>query len=128
MYTNLTDCPYTRRGSMNSTAVALYEPPISLNGFSAIILLAALMAVSALFPKPIVTEEPNDDIWKYTGFIINLQGVPGELGKAAERAGVVYTNLYEREYPSGKFAWRVKINDMYYYLSRTLVRLKAVPA
>lgn len=112
---------------MNSTAVAIYEAPISLNWFRILISLAALSAVSALFPKKIVAED-TDDVWKYTGFIINLRGVPDELGRAAEKAGVVYTNLYEREYPSGKFAWRVKINDKYYYLSRTLVRLKATPS
>lgn len=111
---------------MNSTAVALYEPPTILNWSGILISFAVLTVLSAIFPKE--TDKDTENDWHYCGMIIDLRSVPGELGKAATEAGVVYTGLYEREYPSGKFAWRVKINDKYYYLSRTLVRLKAVPA
>lgn len=112
---------------MNSTAVTIYEPPISLSWYSLLIVFGALSVVSAIFPNK-VKKDQHDGDWLYTGMIINLRGVPDEVGKVAEKAGVVYTNLYEREYPSGKLAWRVKINDKFYYLSKTLVRLKATPA
>jgi len=106
-------------------SIVLYEPQW-MTWYSVGLTFAVLTFLSTLCPrKEDKVEESN---WLYTGMIIDLRGVPGELGKTAENAGVVYTSLYEREYPSGKFAWRVKINDKYYYLSRTLVRLKAVPA
>jgi hypothetical protein len=105
-------------------SIVIYEPPW-MTWYSVGLTFAVLTFLSTLCPQKV---ENDEDIWRYCGMIIDLRGVPGELGKAATEAGVVYTSLYEREYPSGKFAWRVKINDKYYYLSRTLVRLKAVPA
>jgi hypothetical protein len=109
---------------MDSTVV-IYEPPW-MTWYTVGMTFAVLTFLSTLCSRNQV--EVDEDIWRYCGMIIDLRGVPGELGKAALEAGVVYTSLYEREYPSGKFAWRVKINDKFYYLSRTLVRLKAVPA
>ena len=110
------------------STVALYEPPTILNWSGILVSFVVLTVLSAIFPRETDTDKDTENDWHYCGMIIDLRSVPGELGKAASEAGVVYTGLYEREYPSGKFAWRVKINDKYYYLSRTLVRLKAVPA
>jgi hypothetical protein len=120
----LTVDPLYMGQSMNSTAVAIYDPPSILNWSSILVSFVILTVLTAIFPK----EADAEEAWRYCGMIIDLRGAPGELGKAATEAGVVYTGLYEREYASGKFAWRVKINDKYHYLSRTLVRLKAVPA
>lgn len=111
------------------SSVIIYEPPW-MTWYTIGLTFAVLTFLSTLCPQKAEAEAEAEvnDTWLYTGMIIDLRGVPGELGKAAENAGVIYTSLYEREYPSGKFAWRVKINDKYYYLSRTLVRLKAIPA
>jgi hypothetical protein len=106
------------------SSLIIYEPQW-MTWYTIGMTFAVLTFLSTLCPQKVEEREGN---WLYTGMIIDLRGVPGELGKVATEAGVVYTSLYEREYPSGKFAWRVKINDKYYYLSRTLVRLKAVPA
>lgn len=110
------------------SSVIIYEPPW-MTWYTVGLTFAVLTFLSTLCPQKIKSEVDSDeDIWRYCGMIIDLRGVPGELGKVVTETGVVYTNLYEREYPSGKFSWRVKINDKYYYLSRTLVRLKAIPA
>ena len=111
---------------MDSTVV-IYEPPW-MTWYTVGLTFAVLTFLSTLCPQKAEAEAEVNDTWLYTGMIIDLRHVPGDLGKAAENAGVIYTSLYEREYPSGKFSWRVKINDKYYYLSRTLVRLKAIPA
>jgi hypothetical protein len=109
------------------SSIIIYEPPW-MTWYTIGMTFAVLTFLSTLCPRTEDKVEVEEGNWLYTGMIIDLRGVPGELGKAASDAGVVYTSLYEREYPSGKFAWRVKINDKYYYLSRTLVRLKAIPA
>ena len=66
----------------------------------------------------------SDPEWNFNGQVFDLTNsteLPYEIDIAARNSRYLCTPVYERVYPSGKKAWRIKIKRNYFYLTRSLV-------
>jgi hypothetical protein len=109
---------------MSSYPVTLYTPPPPYYLIPLMVLSWVLLLRTFINCK---NEDPVD-AWTSTGryFLLNdPESLPNDMCDAAIESGAHSVELFEREYPSGKMAWRFMINGRHYYPSRTLVRLRS---
>lgn len=116
------------------TSLVEYNPYFTINwyaigmtGLSTLFaFLFAAAAGAATLSKEQSKEKTMDTTWVYSGKIIDLRGIPDNLGKIASDAGVAFGYVYYYRYPSGHVSWRVRINDTYYVIPRSLVLLRSI--
>jgi hypothetical protein len=107
------------------SSLVLYVPPLPPYYLVPIMVLSWVLLIRAF-----VSNKNNDpvDVWTSTGryfYLDDPESLPNDMCDAAIESGAHSVELFEREYSSGKMAWRFMINGRYYYPSRTLVRLRS---
>jgi hypothetical protein len=115
----------------NSTALIVYVPKMAVTSIIPEWICVGFIMWILLKIQNIITIgrkrndlDHSDPDWVFNGLVFDLTNsteLPYEIDIAARKSLYLCTPVYERVYPSGKKAWRIKIKKNYFYLTQTLV-------